>query len=209
MKQYFWYLCGTCERVIRSYGKEKAAREFILKWWTDMKEKYDMDIILEIRDTVLPMTYREHLKYKKIKEPLPDFVGLKNEKILFNIEMKTGSRDITSMSAFQLDVSDCKDIIGFMERAEYRFPTFIFHVQVIENYRPPTSRNVALNAWWASVYELENNIQKVNMRRLERRPAFYFSRQVFKPLDEFPSYILSEHFEKERDVIKKRLPKLV
>jgi hypothetical protein len=208
VKQYFWYLCRVCERVIKSYGKEKAAREFILNWWANVREKYNIDINLEVKDIVIPMTYNEHLKYRKAKVPLPDFVGLRNGRAIFNIEMKTGSGDITSMSAFQLDVSDCKDIVSFMERDEYRVPTFVFHVQVIEDYRPPTSRNIALNAWWASVYELEQNLQKVSMRGLEKRPAAYYSTQAFKPIDEFIPYILSDRFKEEVTIVKTRLPKL-
>jgi hypothetical protein len=95
-----------------------------------------------------------------------------------------------------------------MERDEYRVPTFVFHVQVIEDYRPPTSRNIALNAWWASVYELEQNLQKVSMRGLEKRPAAYYSTQAFKPIDEFIPYILSDRFKEEVTIVKTRLPKL-
>jgi hypothetical protein len=208
VKQYFWYLCEICTRIIRSYGKEKAAREFILNQWEELRIKHNTDITLEVIDEVRIMTYNEHLKYKKYIRPQPDFIGLRNKEIVFNIEMKTGSSDISSMSAFQLDVSDCNDIIGFMARDEYKVPTFIFHVQVVEDYMPPTTRNVALNAWWASVYKLENAYLKSNMRRLERRQAVYYSTTAFKPFDEFLLFIFSERFEEEKEIAKKSLPKL-
>lgn len=208
VKQYFWYLCPICERVIRSYGKERAAREFVLNWWHSVRNESKLDMRLEVCDVVVPMPYSNHRKTKKKKEPLPDFISIKNDKIIFNIEMKTGGGDINAMTKFQLDVSDCDDILSFMKREEFRVPTFVFHVQVVEDYAPPTVRNVALNAWWASVYDLERHFIRINRRRIERRPAAYFSTRAFKPLDTFISYICSNAFEEERRLVEERLPVL-
>jgi len=209
VRQYFYFLCEICERIIHSYGKELAARNFILSWWNEVRQRYNLDDIeLKVEDPVVPMSYIEHRRYKKQSKPKPDFVAVKGNQPLFVIEMKTGRGSINEMSRFQLDISDCDDILGFLQQPQYHAPTFLFHVQVLEDYKPPTIKYVGVNAWWASLYELEKNVMEVKMRPRERRLAVYYRKNVFRPIIEFPNYILSGGLEHEKELLNQRLPKL-
>ncbi len=208
VRQYFYFLCEICERIIHSYGKELAARNFVLSLWDTVRKEYGINIVLKVEDPVIPMNYKQHREFKKKSYPKPDFVALENEKPVFAIEMKTGRSSISDMSSFQLDISDCNDILGFLKRPEYRIPTFLFHVQVLEEYNPPTMRYVGVNAWWASLYDLEKNIIEVKMRARERRPAVYYRKEVFKPIDTLPQYIINGGLKREQELINKRLPRL-
>jgi len=209
VRQHFYFLCEICERIVHSYGKELAARNFILSWWSSVRQQYGLgDIELSVEDPVIPMTYAAHQKYKKQSTPKPDFVAVKEGRVLFAIEMKAGRSSIEGMSSFQLDISDCDDILGFLQQPQYRVPTFLFHVQVLEDYKYPTVRYSGVNAWWASLFELEKNIENVKMRPRERRPAVYYKKNAFKQIHEFPNYILSGGLESEKELLNKRLPKL-
>jgi len=208
VRQYFYFLCEVCERIIHSYGVELVARNYILSWWNNVREKYNISIELRVEDPVMPMSYEQYIKFKSTHEPRPDFIALENGKPIFAIEMKTGRSSVEEMSSFQLDISDCSHIMQFLSSAQYRIPTFLFHVQVLEEYKPPTVRYIAVNAWWASLFELEKNIVKIGMRPRERRPAVYYRPNIFKPIESFPQYILSNGLQSERQVLAERLPKL-
>lgn len=212
VKQRFYYLCETCERIIRSYGVEKAASSFILaKWQRLVKTVPELGfIVLEQTDPVEPMTYEAHRKAKSdpSRESRPDFIGRHQStgQIIFAIEMKTGRNAISAMSAFQLDVTDCDDILSFIKRL--RCPTYLFHVQVLPDYLPPTERYVGIKAWWASVFDMEKCFRQTRIRYRERRPAAYYDKKCFDTAETFPTHILSEGFKKMEDEIKRRLPVL-
>lgn len=208
VRQYFYFLCEICERIIHSYGKEWAARNYVLKWWKELCQRYEIDLKLRVEDPVTPMSFKEHEKLKrKERSPRPDFAVMRDSQIIFAIEMKTGRSNIKEMSSFQLDKSDCDDILAFLQ-TQYKVPTFLFHVQVLEDYKPPTFRYVVINAWWSSLYDLEKNFMASRVRSRERRLAIYYNKDAFKPISEFVNYILGGGLEGEKKLLSERLPVL-
>jgi len=211
VREHFWYLCGICERIAKSYAAEQAATSFISDWWTRAVKSDDLLKKFELKrtDPVRLMGFEEHQKWKQSPhESNPDFTGIDSStgKRLFAIEMKTGRSSIKKMSAFQLDVSDCNDILSFVR--ELRIPSYLFHVQVVEEYQPPTFRKVAVNGWWMSVIDMETAFKEIRTRQREQRPAAFFKRTAFKPLDDFLTHIKSEEMTAIGKELKSRLPHL-
>jgi len=206
----FWYLCGICERVVRSYPSEKAATDFLSGWWAQVRQRTSAlaDVDLRRTDPVRLMSYQAHRRWREQPhESAPDFTGFKGrDQAILAIEMKTGRNPINRMSAFQLDISDCDDILAFV--GQLRLPSYLFHVQVVEEYRPPTSKRVAIDAWWLSVFDMEQAFQYVRRRQREQRPAGFFRRTAFRRLEEFPTHITSAEFQELGARIKERLPVL-
>jgi len=205
--QYFYFLCGICERIIYSYGRELAARNYLLGLWDRYRQEYNLDMDLRVEDPVVPLSYQEHRQYKRYATPRPDFVAVKGGKILFAIEMKTGRSTINEMRNFQLDKNDCDDIIAFLKTEQYHVPTFLVHVRVLEKYDPPTIKFIGKGAWWTSLFNLENAFIEIKRRPREHRLAVYYKVNVFRPIDELPNYI-QEGLTKEFSLIKERLPTL-
>jgi hypothetical protein len=108
------------------------------------------------------------------------------------------------MSQFQLDVTDCDDILNFVKRL--RIPSYLFHVQVREDYQAPTSRKVGVNAWWISVADMRKAFIRTKNRQTEQRPAAYFKRSAFKSLADFPEHLNSQAFKSLGKRVKQHVP---
>ncbi len=211
VREEFWFLCGICERIVKSYAAEQAATSFLSDWWVRAAKSDEWLKNVEFRrtDPVRLMSYGEHQKWRQSPhDSNPDFTGVnsKTENKLFAIEMKTGRSSIKKMSAFQLDVSDCDDMLSFVK--VLRIPSYLFHVQVLEEYLPPTFRKVAVNGWWMSVFDMERAFKEIRMRQREQRPAAFFKRTAFKPLDAFLAHVKSEEMAAIKKELKSRLPQL-
>lgn len=213
VSQGFWYLCLVCERIVRSYATERAATQLIVDWWEQNRHKNEClcNIRLEQTDIVKLMSFESHRKWKlESANSNPDFVGIderSGEKI-FAIEMKSGKNAIHKMSAFQLDVADCDDILKFVQAL--RVPSYLIHVWVVDEYAPqtPTVRKVALDFWWMSVIDMETSFKKIDARHVERRPAAYFKRTGFRLKEDFLRHICSNELNELAITIKQRLPTL-
>jgi hypothetical protein len=211
VSEQFWFLCGICERIVKSYAAEQAATRFLLDWWRGVSrtDTFAGSIKFQRTDPVSRMSFEEHQRWKQSPhESKPDFTGveLSTDSKTFAIEMKTGRSSIAKMSAFQLDVSDCDDILSFVR--ELGIPSYVFHVQVVEEYLPPTFRKVALNAWWASVFDMEAAFKEVRMRQREQRPAAFFKKTAFRTLDRFLVHLKSEEIDTMKAELETRLPRL-
>lgn len=207
VKQRFIYLCTVCERIIRSYAIEKAATGLILKRWDELNQLVPTGISLVVVDPVEPMTYDVHKRRKENHTSNPDFLGIdKTKNPIFAIEMKTGKNPISKMSAFQLDVSDCDDILAFY--GKLRLPTYLFHVEVVSEFYPPTEVFVGRNAWWLNVFEMEKCFKETRMRQREQRPAAYYDKKCFHKLDVFLEHLSSADFKTFEDESKKSIPTL-
>ena len=211
VREHFWFLCGICERIVRSYPAEQAATAFLSEWWRQSSQSDETlkEIELKRTDPVCLMSFREHQEWRASPhESKPDFTAVRSstsEKV-FAIEMKTGRSSIRKMSAFQLDVSDCDDILSFVNKL--KIPSYVFHVQVVEEYSPPTFRKVAVNAWWISVVDMENAFREVRTRQREQRPAAYYRKTAFKPLETFLEHVKGAEFESIRRMLESKTPRL-
>ncbi len=111
-----------------------------------------------------------------------DQVG--RERPIFYIEMKAGPGAIDQMDQFQLDVNDSNDVATVCNAT--KVPCYIFHVQVLEEYLPPTRRALSKGMWWTDCFALERALLAVKARRGEEdKKAGYYSVSAFKPMDTF------------------------
>lgn len=92
---------------------------------------------------------------------------------MFCIELKAGPASINEMSEFQLDVNDFNDIANGCNGCG--LPACVFHVQINDEYLPPTRRSVARNLWWTAVRQ----------RRGEDKRAGYYKPSAFRTREEF------------------------
>jgi len=210
-RQTLWFLCSGCDRIVRSYAIERAASAFVLNWWNTNRKSNacTKKIKLEQTDPVKLMSFNGHKEWKKnASTSNPDFTGIDEEtgKKLFAIEMKTGRNAINKMSAFQLDVTDCDDILSFVKKL--KIPAYLFHVWVTEEYEPPTFRKVALDTWWMSVYDMEANFQQIRTRQREQRPAAYFKKSGFKLKEEFLRSVCENELKEFAKRLSERVPTL-
>jgi hypothetical protein len=188
-----WFLCDVCNRVVSSFGREKAASRFILDFWKKEVNKHTKwrGTKLKVLD---PASLRKYTQGKKTSFSDPDFINIDNkENPLFFIEMKTGRNSIKDMSQFQLDTSDCDDIMAGAKK--YKIPSYLFHLMVREEYKPPTFKHVALGAWWVNTFDMIDAFKNIRMRDKERRNAAFFSRKMFKPIGEFFDHLNNPEFE--------------
>ena len=102
---------------------------------------------------------------------------------LFCIELKAGPALIHAMSEFQLDVNDFNDIANGCNGC--CLPAYVFHVQINDDYMPPTRRSVASNMWWTDVWSLEGALKAVRQRRGEDKRAAYYKPSAFMPREAF------------------------
>jgi hypothetical protein len=210
VRERFWYVCNVCERVVKSFPSERAASKFVLSWWDDLRRSKSIvkDIKLAVTDPIKLKSYEVPKERKKTRISRPDFTGLlePSDKQLFGIEMKTGRSSISQMSQFQLDVSDCDDIMGWVE--PLRLPGFLFHIQVTEEFNPPTSRRVARDGWFMDIFEMQENFKSIRQRPRENRPAAYYNKKGFHRFDDFIQDDFVERLEEMRKRFAKGFPKL-
>jgi hypothetical protein len=97
------------------------------------------------------------------------------------------------MSNFQLDISDCDDILEFVRRE--LVATYIFHVQVIEEFSPPTSYFKPVGIWWTDIFKMERSFQKIIKRRIDRgKQAVYFDPKCFETMTSFINEVKKEKY---------------
>jgi len=204
----YWYLCDVCERVVRSFAGERVARDYVLLWWDELRrtDKIARSIKLKITDPPKVKQYSLNSESEETRKPSPDFVGIRKGKRIFGIEMKSGKGSPRKMSEFQLDVSDCKDIMGWVK--PLRIPAFLFHIQARDEYDPPTSRKIATDGWYMDVYEMQKSFKTIRQRPRENRPAAYYDKKAFHPLENFLGEGFMRDLGKMKAKLKKRLPVL-
>jgi hypothetical protein len=183
-----WILCEDCSRVVHSYPIGMLAQRCVLTW---LKSNIPW-IKFELTDPVILMPYSRR---KVGKRPQPDITGYddKGNKVLM-IEVKTGRSSISDMGSFQLDVSDCDDILEYVKREQ--IATYIFHVQVVEMFAPPTSYFRCAGVWWTNIFELSECFQYTRKRRIDRgKEAAYYDPRCFKSVDLFIEEVKKRKYE--------------
>jgi len=191
-----WMVCLICDRVTRSIGRGRVAVRFVEHWWGQNVQPHLPNLELEERD---PPQFRPYQR-ADVEHDQPDADFVVSDKAqpqeLFAVELKTGSSSIGGtggMSQFQLDTSDCDQIMEFVQRR--RLPAYVVHAQVVEQYEPPTTRYVALALWWTDIYQMAEAFQMVRRRQTEQRQAAFFHRKCFQPIATFAEAIRERHYE--------------
>jgi hypothetical protein len=209
-----WLLCGTCERVARSIGRSVVAERYVMDRWNDTIARYAPALILESTDE--PTLMRREDKASSQKRAEIDFISKtkKTDRNVFGFELKTGKSYISGaapvgsyMGRFQLDKSDCDDIVAVMERE--KLPVYLLHVQVIDRVHPPTQQYLALAGWWTDVFRMASHFEQIRRRPRETRDAAYFDTSMFEPLDTFADHVArGDHRTVARRLKKQGVPAL-
>jgi hypothetical protein len=120
----------------------------------------------------------------------------------FYIEMKSGPGSIGEMSEFQLDLNDSNDVATVCNNSG--IPAYIFHVQVREEYAPPTRHSVATGMWWTDCFKLHEHLLTIKPRRGEEdKRAGYYSPQAFATMESFLGELSGRRYVR----LRKRLQK--
>lgn len=181
-----WFICNFCLTVVRSYPKAVAATQFVHSFWESHVRPSCPQLKLVESDIVRIEAYvprRRTQRAKLVTVERLDFLVLERQgrvdKEILHIELKAGPSSVDEMSEFQLDVNDFVDIQTVTSKTG--LPAYIFHVQITEEYRPPTSRTIARAMWWTDVLTLRENLKVVRQRRGEEKNAGYYHPQAFRP----------------------------
>lgn len=179
-----WFLCDICHRVAGSIGRNHVAEQAILDFWKgQVQSRFPfLEIFQNDKSSLRPR--REDTSVTG-EGPL-DFLitDSRTGSVVFGIENKTGRGSIRDMSEFQLDKSDCDSIIHHMRALS--IPTYVIHAQVLETWAPPTLGFRAVGLWWTDVYRMTSHFKRMKERSDEKRPAAYFSKKAFLPVDSLP-----------------------
>lgn len=179
-----WFLCGNCERVARSIGRSTVAARSVMKAWDELVRPAVPYV--ELRDVDAPRLFRNTPEARAARVASSDFVAVdtRDDRAVLAIEMKTGKGYIegqqigSKIARFQLDVSDCNEVLLVTARDEV--PVYLLHAQVIDRAEPPTLRYVALAHWWTDPFAMEANFVEVRTRSRETRPAAYYNTAMFR-----------------------------
>lgn len=195
-----WYLCGICERVTRSIGRGKVASSYLQNWWNENIAKLTEPIVLVETDAPILRSYGSNKGEESVN---PDFIGFDKDinRELLTIELKAGRSPISGMSQFQLDTTDCDDILTVVKGKE--LPALVVHVQVVEQYDPPTSYFKGVGIWWTDIFRMAKAFKSCRRRQTEQRFAAYFDRKCFEPIYTLPDFISSDGLKNLKEMMEK------
>jgi len=188
-----WFLCGVCDRVMRSIGRSVVADRFVLEWWSDVVQPSVSDLELTLVDEP---ELRPRRRKREDKIAAIDFLGTNKSsgKPVFGIELKTGrsyirGRSIGSrMQRFQLDHGDCDDILAVVEREDL-LPVYLFHAQVIDRAEPPTVRFIGMGLWWTDLFAMAESYTGSARRPREAKTAAYYDTAMFRDASAFAGHV--------------------
>ncbi len=197
-----WFLCGNCERVARSIGRSVVAAKSVVAAW-------DVHIAgrlpeIALRDIDTPRLFRRTPETIQDKVASVDFVAVDEATgtPILGLELKTGKGYIgrhgigSPISEFQLDTSDCDDILTVVAREH--IPVYLLHAQVIDRAAPPTVRYAALGLWWTDLFGMEQHFDRVQKRPRETRMAAYYDTDMFHDVPDLVHHLTSGGLEEIR-----------
>jgi hypothetical protein len=150
---------------------------------------------LQLEETDPPELRRRDRASIDAKISYADFVATdrRTGRPTLGIELKTGKSYIGSsgignrMNRFQLDTSDCDDILTVLKRD--RLPMYLMHAQVFDRADPPTVRFQGVGLWWTDIFSMRDHFITTAMRPRETRAAAYFDTRMFRPFATFPDHL--------------------
>jgi hypothetical protein len=125
-----------------------------------------------------------------------DFEGLDadSDERLFEIELKTGKSRLpggeaigAAMGEFQLDQSDCDDILTVAGRDAV--PVYLAHAQVIDRVAPPTIQYAPVGLWWTDLFSMRDNLLRSAKRPRETKIAAYYNVAMFRGVPELIAHL--------------------
>jgi len=189
-----WFLCGTCDRVIRSIGRSLASAKYVEARWAEAFGNAP-DLTLEETDAVELRPRGKRSDPSRVATA--DFVATTSHGVTaLGLELKSGRSALpgggigSPMAQFQLDTTDCDDISAAADALDA--PVFLVHAQVIGRAHAPTERYEGVGLWFARPWDLLPNLEAVRRRPRETRDAAYFKTTAFRPFSDFTRYFDEE-----------------
>jgi len=195
-----WFLCQICLGVVLSYPKSIAASLAVHEFWKRHVAPEFPALTLEETEVVKLEPFVPGRRTQRTKSgtlSVVDFAVFDDtsggHEPVFYIEMKSGPGSIGEMSEFQLDVNDSNDVATVCNNSG--IPAYIFHVQVREEYAPPTRHSVAAGMWWTDCFALHEHLRTIKARRGEEdKSAGYYSPQAFRTIGSFRNELSSRGY---------------
>ena len=195
-----WFVCQVCWNVVVAYQKSFVAAASVTEFWNRDIHPHFPQFSIEETEEVYLLPYVRGAKTKKQgAAELEDLDFLVSEEVggdvkpAFHIELKSGPGSIEAMTEFQLDVNDFNDIAGAINNT--KLPAYIVHVQLAQEYDPPTRRTVAAAIWWTDPERLRAHLKTIKKRRGEDKQAAYFEPEAFRPWPTFREEMAARGFE--------------
>lgn len=195
-----WFICPICLNVVLSYPKAVVASSAVHRFWQETIAPVFPDLLLLEQDIVqiepfIPGRRSQRVKAQSVAS-LDFLVCVRRGESaipIFHIKLKTGPGSPEDMPEFQLDVNDYNDIITVVRRTN--LPSYVFHIQAVQEYTLPTWRTVARGMWWTDVFMLRSGLIAVRRRRQEDKDAAYFNASVFRPFGDFVAELSERRYE--------------
>lgn len=189
-----WFLCGTCDRVIRSIGRGLASAKYVESRWSEAFGRTS-DLTLDETDPVVLQPRGKRSDPSRVATA--DFVATTSYGVTaLGLELKSGRSALPGggignpMAQFQLDTTDCDDISSAADTLNA--PVFLVHAQVIGRAHAPTERYEGVGLWFARPWDLLPNLVTVRRRPRETRDAAYFKTAAFRPFGDFARYVVED-----------------
>lgn len=198
-----WLLCPVCERVLRSIGKGVVSARYVLDRWSAVVQPHLPE--LDLVETDPPAARPRGTGVNADKEVVADFTAFRRSsgEPIFGVELKSGPGKVgrvggigAQMRTFQLDQSDCDDIIRVS--TETGLPVFLYHCQVGTRAAPPTSKYTGLGLWWTDVLQMAQHFASSKVRPRETKVAAYYNTAMFQPIPTFAEFIRGVGFKNLR-----------
>lgn len=125
-----WFLCPYCGRLVNSYRLGRVSQGFAAQEWQRLVAPHVPSIAIEVVDAVTLSPYERRGGRRGLAKVL-DFRVTEDGAQAAWIELKTGQRAIGELATFQLDHSDCDDILNVVRNTN--LPAYVFHVQLAES----------------------------------------------------------------------------
>ena len=194
-----WYVCPRCRPVIDGYAKTEVASRFLKKFWTEEIQPSVPNLILTETEPVRWEAFEPTKSSQRAKSELVGVLDFavshkkKPQEVLFHIEMKAGPGAIDSMKEFQLDLNDSNDIARVCNKTMR--PTYLLHVQIVEQQDGPTRRIIAKDLWWTDCFTMNEKFKTSRQRYGEDKQAGYYHLSAFRKKDEFLAEIKSGNYK--------------
>lgn len=199
-----WFLCPYCERLVNSYRLGRVSQAFAVEQWQRVVTPYAPSITLQVVDTVTLSPYERRGRRRELAETL-DLRAHENGAPVSWLELKTGQRSIAELATFQLDHSDCDDIINVVRTTD--LPAFVLHVQLGREFHPPSDHIVTHGIWWTDIYAMsEALVRSERRRRNGGKMAAHFSPACFAPLESLGEALRDGHHRALRERLEREGP---
>lgn len=180
-----WLLCDVCGRVAQSLGKGRVAASFVLGHVARALGGVTLRVA-EVDSVIVRRPAKSGQKRPLATELDLHLLDAGGVRVLW-IEVKTGMNSVTQMKEFQLDCSDCNDIMNVVKISGV--PALIAHAQVIKVPNAPTMRLVGQDAWWVDMYTFRDAFRHCVERRGDgRKKAAVFDPSCFKEMAELADF---------------------